>query len=245
MKQDRKKNKCFVCSKIAKLWNNIKVRKIRLLIIFIIIPLAIAFVLFPPWEKIDLGYSDKEEITIQDEVFAKLSLRSLMADALQVPLGLKWYTIYIVDKSTVEYENCLKLQPVIMRLIFDKGNPEKYLKTSLEKNQTLETGKWIIYELSSSRKAHFTYLASDDFTIRAMYEYGCDQPTPKNEEGYNKYPILKPEYQVYARPYPPSLIAKYISIFILWLVVFSSVSSTLRLCRHRNRIKTNRQSPNQ
>lgn len=203
----------------------------KVLIIFwvLILPAYSSLYLFGnPLEKIPLDCHENESINITEKIDAEISNRSNIADIIQIPLELKYYKIYITNKSSfTAMENEQKKKASIV-VLFREGNP-KEIDTSLEgiSEGFLELisppNEWQIprsYEIAHGETEYFVYPGDKNFLINL---WGGSLSLPQHDlqscPGLN---CIKFECEVYAKPYMLTWISKVMLVFIFFL--FSGAS---------------------
>lgn len=223
--------------KIIDKFKNPNFIKLSIFVFFIFfLPLIITFYLFNPFQKIilDSSNNEKELITVTNEDFLKPSFKSMLADIIQVPLGLKWYDIHILNKTYIdEDKNCLELEQPIFQIHFSDGNPEKYLNKSLQKHFAW-TEENLYYEIPSKSEGVFTYLLNDTFSFywNKILIYGCKGVI--NQEYYTDK--IELNYEVHATPNLKAFLVKFILIFIFCLFFFSAIITILDFLKQKKKI---------
>ncbi len=91
--------------------------------------------LYPRNERIEIPNNGNinKDINLSQIISSEFSIRSIVADALQVPLQLKWYDVHVDNISIRLDEECIKYgpgQPVVAIKFLDKQAPNKYKNSS-------------------------------------------------------------------------------------------------------------------
>lgn len=198
-------------------------------LVFILVPIAITFYLFPLKTRIEIPVNNKKTIYISDSEIVKPSLKTIVADAIQAPLNLRWYDVYIVNKSyfTKFANNHIpgKDSP-ILRVTFIQGNPNKYQNSNLQtafpelKNPNPLNNA---FQLGKNQVARFTYSGTDGFNIGLFLTWdGQYSPLSLNPSG-GQMDDVELKYEVLAYPNIQAWIAKLIFISIFWCFLLSSL----------------------
>lgn len=183
---------------------------IILLIVIFIISLISTILLYPINEKIELPIIKTEDIIYIDEFKPeKLSFRAAIAEALQVPLRLKWYNIYFENNNTLKGNDCIEIEPGSphLRILFSEGNPDKFNQSTLD-NFAPRTRS-----VNAGEKGFFTYKGDEGFSYRIYHAWGGK--CLKNAS--NKMDDLNINYTIYAKPNMTAWWAKFLVLFIIWL----------------------------
>lgn len=192
---------------------------IKLFIIFVI-PFLLTLWLFSPLEKKERDCVSEKEcyISLKD----KPSFRQLIADALQIPLNLKWYRIYI-DYSTIEEElktycgNDFRLDSFEIELSEDL--PQRYGQSNLIKDENNNR----FYQIPQGKKGIFIASDSDNIYTKAMYGFSNCDYFMKQECN------IPSSYNVYIKPYIWSWFAKLVLVYILWLYLCAAIITIFKI----------------
>lgn len=224
-----------------------KLKHLSFIKLFFVIttPFLITFWLFPFWQKTNLSAGIADElIYISDEEIVKPSFKTIVADAIQIALNLRWYDVYIVNKNTLEsVRECPKIEEPYLTIIFDEGNPEKYSESSFDRIIDLYSGEikgfddgtkvahigeggYVIAEVSFNSESKFTYSGTDGFAIRAV-GLGC------LDENLNPIKNIEPNYDIYVKPNINAWLAKLLFIWIFWILFLPSAIATWKLCQKK------------
>lgn len=211
-----------------------KKKQLMKMIIFksfaLLTPLVMTLLIFPfpLFQKINLKPIDSNEmIRISDREIIKPNYRSLIADIIQIPLNLRWYDIYVVNKSKLKDANgCLHYEQPVLTLIFKEGNPDKYSNSGLEK--VFEGKSDYDYRIvPNGQKTKFTYASTDGFVIKIMFGWkatGCIDSS-KNVENIDH------DYEFFAQPNLFAWFIKLIIIYIFWVLFLPSLLEFIKLLR--------------
>jgi len=205
--------------KMKKILKNLKIQgnkriKILKLIFILIIPLVLTSYLFPLFKEIKFQCEVEKECYIRED--NKPSFKNLFADALQVPLNLKWYKVYIdyfpVEKEMKKYCGD-DFQLDYFKIELSEDFPQKYQRSNLIKDQKNSN----FYQIPQGKKGYFLASNSDNIYLRAMFLYfdcDCDRKDECN---------LDKPYNLYIKSYIWSWVAKLILIYLLWLYLFAAI----------------------
>jgi len=208
-------------------WGGKKLKnsKIKSFIIFFLVILIVTLIstvlLFPLDEKIILPKPRTEEaVYINKFKQEKLTFKSAIAEALQVPLQLKWYDIYFENNDTLKQNNCINLEPgsPYLQIVFFEGDPDKFTESNLQKPFRIEKQ---IRRVDTGKIGFFTYKGDEGFSYRIVHMWGGKCP-PNNSS------IVNTDYSIYAKPNITAWCAKFLVIFIIWLNIGDLLKSQFK-----------------
>lgn len=197
------------------------------LFLLCVVPIIIFLWLFWPWQKIDLKSLETDKVVyISDIEIIKPSFRSMAADVMQVPLGLRWYDICLINRAYLEEpRDCIEIKQPVLRVYFEQGDPDKYSNTSLKKAfDGLTTGK--IYDIPFKGKRCFSYSGQEGFLINvaSVWEGRCASTRDLGSS-------IRFDYEFYAKPKLYALFIKFFLILIFWIVLLASLLTIFSFCK--------------
>ena len=220
----------------------------RLIIVFSIIfvlTLIVAFYLYP-LKKIELPKtrSLNEAINISEIVSSEFSFRSTIADALQIPLQLKWYDIRVENNAARWDEDCIRYEsgePILNIVFGNSNNPNKYSSSvnlswdNLNRQYYIERGKAAKFTHRVDETLYYrvkgffwttSVIKQDGKCADVLASMEMARSTPLKDLPENVKIYTDPSWEIYATP---NLTAWWIKLFILFLIIFSIIRSLLNL----------------
>ena len=220
------KSKLLIRERLHQLrWRKVHTRIFSL----IIVPPILTCILYPLHEPeiFHLKEHQSADFNLQQDLFEgqPTSWRSVIADILETPLHLDWYTVTLYNKSTSAFTNCISVNPSLLFLKFNEGS--RIANASLHETATLRQyahhAIHYPYYLPTGESASFTTQTSKDVSIENGYMTGggCGETMPSTEQ----IPVYKYDLRGTFQPYAPTWFAKLLVLYALCISLFASYLS--------------------